>query len=135
MSERFLLARRSLRLYRFIVNGIVATAVNYVVLVACIEGLGWSSAGIASLAASACGISASFLGNRYFVFDGTGSKVVPQAGKFLALYVALALLQSAILMVWTDQLGLSYQSGFVLATAVQFCISYLGSRQIFRRRA
>ena len=90
--------------------------------------LHFSSAGLANLTASLFGISASFVGSRYFVFPRTGEPIVAEALRFSGLYGAIALLHGAVLLVWSDYFGLDYRAGFLLATVLQVSLSYLGNK-------
>jgi putative flippase GtrA len=113
---------------RYVVNGIVATAVNFAVLALCVDALGVRPVLLAAFAASACGIASSFAGNRWFVFRQRERALLPQATRFVALYAATALLHAAMLAVWSDLLALDYRWGFLLATGVQFVAGYAGNR-------
>jgi putative flippase GtrA len=127
--------RRVFELMRYVVNGVIATAVHYTVLTIGIEIVHLKSVGFATLIAASCGICASFLGNRYFVFPASGGRFSAQAAKFVVLYGALALLNGSFMYIWSDVHHLDYRYGFVLATAVQFVLSYLGGRFVVFRKA
>jgi putative flippase GtrA len=121
------------QLLRYIVNGVQATAVHFAVLAFNMEVVGFTSAGLANLIAAGAGITASFLGNRYFVFRKTAAPILHQALRFSGLYVSIAFLHGAILAVWTDWLAQDYRIGFLIATAFQFSLSYLGNKwMVFR---
>ena len=113
---------------RYAINGFVATAVHFAVLAFNLHVLHFSSAGLANLTASLFGISASFVGSRYFVFPRTGEPIVAEALRFSGLYGAIALLHGAVLLVWSDYFGLDYRVGFLLATVLQVSLSYLGNK-------
>ena len=113
---------------RYVINGLVATGVHFAVLAFNLHVLHFSSAGLANLTASVFGISASFVGSRYFVFPRTGEPIVEEALRFSALYGAIALLHGAVLLVWSDYFGLDYRVGFLLATVLQVSLSYLGNK-------
>ncbi len=116
-------------LTRFVINGLIATAVHYGVLSLNLEVLGFGSAGLANLCAAVAGIAASFLGNRFYVFSGSVQQAwLPQALKFSGLYGAIAVLHGAVLWLWTDQFGLDYRIGFLIATALQVSLSYIGNK-------
>lgn len=116
-------------LLRFVVNGLVATAVHYAVLSFNLKVLGFGSAGLANFCAAFFGITSSFLGSRFYVFAGSTQQAwLPQALKFSGLYATTALLHGLILWAWTDRLGLDYRLGFVLATGLQVSLSYLGNK-------
>lgn len=116
-------------LFRFICNGLVATAVHYGVLTLNLEVLGFGSAGLANLCAAVAGITASFLGNRFYVFSGSDRQLwLPQALKFSGLYGAIAVLHGLVLWLWTDRFGLDYRIGFLIATVLQVSLSYVGNK-------
>lgn len=118
-------------LVRFIVNGLVATAVHYGVLTLNLQILGFGSAGLANLCAAVAGITASFLGNRFYVFSGSAQQPWwPQALKFSGLYGAIAVLHGAVLWLWTDRFGLDYRIGFLIATVLQVSLSYVGNKHL-----
>jgi putative flippase GtrA len=91
------------------------------------------SAGLANLLAAMFGISASFLGSRYFVFRRTEQPIAAQAANFVSLYAAIAISHGLVLSVWTDWWSFDYRTGFVLATVLQVGASYWGNTQIVFR--
>lgn len=113
---------------RYVINGVVATGVHYGVLTANLDLFGFKSAGLANLVAALFGITASFLGSRYYVFQRTTESIWRQAAKFSGLYGVIALLHGALLWMWTDWHGWDYRAGFVVATALQVSLSYMGNK-------
>ena len=122
-----LLAQQSVR---YLINGLAATAVHFAVLTFNLTVLGWSSAGIANLVAAVFGITASFLGSRYFVFKGSAEPLFKQVYRFIFLYAAIALLHGALMYVWADHYHLNYITGFVVATGMQVLCSYWGNKRM-----
>lgn len=118
----------SREVFRYLVNGVVATAVHYSVLNLNIHVLKFPSAGLANLVAAVFGIACSFLGNRYFVFPASASPLRDQILKFGGLYGAIALLHGLTLYIWTDHLHLNYTIGFLIATVLQVSLSYVGNK-------
>jgi putative flippase GtrA len=113
---------------RYIINGVVATAVHYAVLLFNLHALNFNSAGLANLVAAIFGITTSFLGSRYFVFCKVDEPITAQAIKFSGLYGVIALLHGLVLFTWTDWLGLDYRIGFLIATVLQVSLSYIGNK-------
>ncbi|PSM19729.1 MULTISPECIES: GtrA family protein [Nitratireductor] len=113
---------------RYVVNGLAATLVHYGALSFNLAVLDIPSAGLANFLAAIVGITASFLGSRYFVFRKTEEPILRQMVKFGGLYGAIALLHGLVLLVWTDFLGHDFRIGFVIATAMQVSLSYAGNR-------
>lgn len=123
----------ALRLMRYVLNGFFATGVHYLALSVMIGPLGVRPVGLANLVAAISGTAASFVGNRRFVFNAVESPVKRQAVHFAALYAVLALVHSACMYVWCDMLKKDYHLGFVLATGLQFGLSYVfNSKLVFR---
>jgi putative flippase GtrA len=110
---------------RYIVNGLVATAVHYSILRYNIEVLGVPSAGLANAIAAMFGIAVSFLGSRYFVFRASSGGIARQGVMFLLSYGLIALLHGLILYLWTDRAGLNYTLGFLVATGMQVACSFV----------
>lgn len=118
---------------RYGINGLAATAVHYLVLTLNLKVFEFPSAGLANLIASLFGITASFLGSRYFVFPGSVDNIFTQAAKFSALYGAIAILHGLVLLIWTDWMGNDYKVGFLLATSLQVVGSYFGNKLLVFR--
>ena len=127
--------RHAYELLRYIINGLAATAVHFAVLTFCLKILGIPSAGFSNIIAAMFGISASFLGSRYFVFPKTGESLAAQAIKFSGLYGIIAFIHGLVLFVWTDWIGYDYRMGFLLATAIQVSLSYFGNKFLIFRTA
>lgn len=116
------------QILRYSINGVVATGVHYACLVFLLEQAQVPSAGAANMMAAIVGISASFLGNRYFVFRPTQTAMGRQIVRFSLLYTLIALIHGAILFSWTDLYQFNYSTGFLVATGIQFVLSYAGNR-------
>ena len=109
---------------RYLINGVVATIAHYSILTMNLEILKLPSAGIANMIAAVFGITVSFLGSRYFVFRSVKKSMAGQAFKFVLLYGFIAVLHGLVLLIWSDWLGFDYRLGFLIATGVQFSLSY-----------
>ena len=118
---------------RYVVNGVAATAIHYAVLRFNLGVLQIPSAGLANLIAAGFGITASFLGSRYFVFRAHAGSFLHQFAKFGLLYVCIALLHGCVLWVWTDINRLDFRVGFLLATALQVALSFWGNKVLVFR--
>lgn len=115
------------RVLRFVLNGLVATAVHYGVLAGLIEGAGMASAAIANALAAVCGIAVSYAGNRHFVLRSRAphSRAGP---RFLCSYAAVVLLHGGAMALWADIGALDYRIGFLLFTGVAAVLTYLLNR-------
>ena len=115
---------------RYLVNGVLATALHFGILTFNLEVLHLRSAGVANLIAASIAITASFISSRYYVFRAAHGPVGQQALAFGVLYAVLALVHGGILYLWTDRAGLDYRIGFLLATCVQVAGSYIGNKTL-----
>lgn len=113
---------------RYVMNGLLATGVHYSVLTFNMQVYGMQSAGLANLIAAVFGITASFLGSRYFVFKKHQEPIVNQAMAFGILYASIACLHGVVLYGWTDVYKFDYRIGFLIATALQIVLSYTGNK-------
>ena len=113
---------------RYIVNGLFATMVHYTALVINLEILDMKSAGIANFSAAIIGILISFFGNRYFVFKTQQKKIINQFIMFYSMYLLIALFHGIVLLMWTDLYGFDYRIGFIIASILQFILSYFGNK-------
>ena len=121
---------KALEAIRFVVNGLVATGVHFALLTIGIDVLHIPLAALANFLAAVGGITVSFLGNRYFVFRGHTRPILVQATSFVGLYALFALMHAGVLFVLTDLSGIDFRIGFVIATALQVVLSYLGNRKL-----
>lgn len=113
---------------RYIVNGLVATAVHFAILTFNVELLHMASAGMANFVAAICAISVSFLGSRHFVFRAAHAPMIRQAIFFVILYTLIAVGHGLILYLWTDRAGMDYRLGFLVATCFQVACSFFGNK-------
>ena len=115
---------------RFVVNGLVATGVHFGALTFGLEVLHIPLAALANFLAALFGITASFIGNRYFVFRGHSESLVAQATRFVGIYLLIACLHAGLLFIITDWLKIDFRIGFVVATVMQMTITYFGNRHL-----
>ena len=113
---------------RYILNGLAAAMVHFIVLFACLRFVGLGSAGLANTIAACAGITFSFFGARHFVFLATHQPAVAQARRFGVLYAAMAAMHGLVMFVWSDLAGLDYRAGFLVGAALQAVCTYIGGR-------
>lgn len=118
---------------RYIINGLFATALHYIALTINLEIYDMKSAGVANFIAALFGITVSFLGNRYYVFRSRNKSLINQSIMFFALYALIALIHGTVLYLWTDLQGFDYRIGFIIASVIQFIMSYFGNKLLVFR--
>jgi putative flippase GtrA len=121
-------------IFRYGLNGLIATGVHYLVLYSCIEIYKFDLIGLANFCASLVGISISFFGNRYLVFKNNNQKISTQFIKFISIFSVVAFLHGCFLYVWSDIFENNYNYGFAIAVAIQFILGYFASKYIIFRR-
>ena len=121
---------KQIEVVRYAVNGLLATAVHYSVLQINLTVLGMTSVGLANFVAAFFGILMSYIGSRLFVFRSQKQQILKQLTKFGGLYILCALLHGLLLYAWSDLQRWDYRVGFLLATAVQFVISFWGNKTL-----
>jgi len=116
--------------HRYIFNGAFATLIHYSVLIFNVEVIKFDSIGFSNAVAAIFGISASFIGSRFFVFKNKNNSLINQLTTFLVLYGLIATMHGLLLYWWTDVQGMNYHAGFVLATGLQVLLSYWGNKKL-----
>jgi len=118
----------------FILNGGIATAVHFTVLILLIEKLDVQSLVHANIVAGVAGVSYSFLGNKYFVFNFPRGNIYYQASKFILIYICIIFFHTLILNISTNVYGLDYRASFVIASLIIIIISFLSNKfMVFRQ--
>ena len=82
------------------------------------------SVAASSIIACLLGIFASFLGNKYIVFRSISGNFSEQLFHFFLLYAFVAIFHGLFIFAWADLKGYNYRIGFVIATGLQFLITY-----------
>lgn len=112
---------------KFFLNGLLAAAIHFLILHTLYVAVSMPYAGIANGIAAVFGSTASFVGNRCWVFQAASAAAQPQALRFGALYLTTSLLHSATLWLWTDIGQLDFRLGFLIATAAQAFLTFIGA--------
>lgn len=115
---------------RYVLNGLFATIVHFIVFQFSLLVIGLPSAGLSNAIGAVFGISSSFLGSRYFVFGHCRGRWGYELSKFLLLYVTVAASHGIILFAWTDIGGLDPIPGFAVATVFQLACTFLGNKYL-----
>ncbi|MDP9045790.1 MAG: GtrA family protein [Pseudomonadota bacterium] len=114
-----------MRVVRYAGVGVLATAVHYVILVACVEGVGWP-AWLGSGIGAAGGAQVAYLGNRWFTFAHRGA-VRSSWPRFMLTAGLGAALGMAIVGLGV-RLGLYYLLAQGIATLASMAATYAVNR-------
>jgi len=101
---------------RYLLVGLVATAIHYAILVTLVE---WADAAAGPSAAlgAACGALAAYAGNRRFTFSG-GAPHAQALPRFLLVAAFTAMVNGAIVWSAAEVLAMHYLAAQVVATLV-----------------
>ncbi|MDA9344674.1 GtrA family protein [Gammaproteobacteria bacterium] len=120
---------------KFIINGLVATLVHFLFLIAFTSHTPLNY-GVSNFLAYLFGSTSSFLGNKFLVFRlSENSKTFSQLLKFIILYAFLAFNHGFALYFWTDVNGHNFIIGFLTITVINTIISFLINKFIIFRTA
>ena len=110
--------------------GVLTTAVNYLVYLPCFNLLGWS-ASLSNVFAWIVAVAFAFLTNKPFVFksrDWSRNVVWPEFCKFVGCRVGSGVLETAILLVAVDWLGLNGNVWKLITAVLVVVLNYIGSK-------
>ena len=110
--------------------GVLTTAVNYLVYLPCFNLLGWS-ASLSNVFAWIVAVAFAFLTNKPFVFksrDWSWNVVWPEFCKFVGCRVGSGVLETAILLVAVDWLGLNGNVWKLITAVLVIVLNYIGSK-------
>tara|TARA_B100001059_G_C17574928_1_gene446892 strand:+ start:241 stop:645 length:405 start_codon:yes stop_codon:yes gene_type:complete len=111
--------------YKFIINGLFATLVHFLVLLI-LSSFSPLNYGVSNLIGYIFGSISSFLGNKFFVFKISNNiHTFTQALKFIFLYIFLAINSGVALYIWTDINKYNFVIGFLGITALNTIISFM----------
>ena len=109
---------------KFIINGLIAAMVHFIILYLCINFLKLDYDGLSNLIGACFGTLSSFIGNRIFVFNASNGDILVQTSRFIMLYAGMAINHGLFLYYWSDVFNHNYIVGFVLITIMNAVASY-----------
>jgi|SRR5688572_66352 putative flippase GtrA len=112
---------------RYLLVGLLATAIHYALLVALVELTGAAAAPSAAFGA-ACGALAAYAGNRRFTFAG-GAVHAQALPRFLAVAALGAAANGAIVWTGKEIVGMHYLAAQVVATTVVMWSGFVLNRR------
>jgi putative flippase GtrA len=111
---------------RFASVGATGTAVQYLVLWAGVEALGWPAA-LASAIGYVLGSIVNYLLNYFFTF-GSGKSHIETAAKYYAVLAVGLALTAALMALFAGQLKWNYWAAQIVTTGIALLWHFAGSR-------
>lgn len=121
----------------YLIFGVLTTVVNYIVYLPCYNLLGLSSS-VSNVIAWAVAVAFAFLTNKPFVFrshDWSAKTVIPELTKFIGTRLGSGGLETLILLVAVDWLGMNGNVWKLLTSVLVVVLNYIGSKLlVFRKK-
>ena len=121
----------------YLIFGVLTTVVNYIVYLPCYNLLGLSSS-VSNVIAWAVAEAFAFLTNKPFVFrshDWSAKTVIPELTKFIGTRLGSGGLETLILLVAVDWLGMNGNVWKLLTSVLVVVLNYIGSKLlVFRKK-
>lgn len=99
---------------RFVISGLISTAVNFLFLLLAVEVIKISLVSVSNIFASFFGLSSSFFLNRYYVFKKFNKNIFTSYIHFIATNIITITFTSFLFLLWSDYFELDYRFGFIL---------------------
>jgi putative flippase GtrA len=119
---------------RFIIVGITATLVHYLIIVLLVDMFDLMSPTPATVVGSIFGILTAYIGNYTFVFSISDSRHGHYAPRFVTTYLAVMSIHAGMMFLFVDILSLRYEYGFVVATFLSATTTFLANRFLVFRQ-
>ena len=121
----------------YLVFGVLATVVNYIVYLPCYNLLHLSSA-VSNVIAWAAAVAFAYVTNKPFVFhshDWSAKTVVPELTKFIGTRLGSGGLETLVLLVFVDLLKGNGNVWKLLTSVLVVVLNYIGSKLlVFRKK-
>ena len=121
----------------YLVFGVLTTVVNYLIYLPCYNLLGLSSS-VSNVMAWAVAVAFAYVTNKPFVFhshDWSWETVIPELTKFIGTRVGSGALETVILLIAVDWLGMNGNLWKIVTSVLVVIINYVGSKLlVFRKK-
>lgn len=121
----------------YLVFGVLTTVVNYLVYLPCYNLLHISSS-VSNVIAWVAAVAFAYVTNKPFVFrshDWSAKTVIPELTKFVGTRLGSGGIETAILLVFVDLLGMNGNLWKLLTSVIVVILNYVGSKLlVFRKK-
>ena len=121
----------------YLVFGVLTTVVNYLIYLPCYNLLGLSSS-VSNVMAWVVAVAFAYVTNKPFVFhshDWSRETVIPELTKFIGTRVGSGTLETGILLIAVDWLGMNGNLWKIVTSVLVVIINYVGSKLlVFRKK-
>ena len=136
MNKMIALLKKHEEVVSYLFFGGLTTVVNYLVYLPCYNLLGFSGT-VSNVIAWIAAVAFAYLTNKPFVFkshDWSAKTVLPELTKFVGCRVGSGLLETAIIFVTVDLLGLNGNLIKVATSVLVVVLNYVASKLVVFRK-
>ena len=136
MNKMIALRKKHEEVVSYLFFGGLTTVVNYLVYLPCYNLLGFSGS-VSNVIAWIAAVAFAYLTNKPFVFkshDWSAKTVLPELTKFVGCRVGSGLLETAIIFVTVDLLGLNGNLIKVATSVLVVVMNYVASKLVVFRK-
>ena len=136
MKRILALLKKHEEVVSYLFFGGLTTVVNYLVYLPCYNLLGFSGT-VSNVVAWIAAVAFAYLTNKPFVFkshDWSAKTVLPELTKFVGCRVGSGLLETAIIFVTVDLLGLNGNLIKVVTSVLVVVLNYVASKLVVFRK-
>lgn len=130
MKKIMELVKKHWDIVSYLVFGVLTTVVNYAVYLPCYNLLGLSAA-VSNVIAWVAAVAFAYLTNKPWVFkshDWSAKVVIPELAKFVACRVGSGVLETGIIFVFVDLMGLDGNVFKLITSVLVVILNYIGSK-------
>ena len=123
-------------LITYLVFGVLTTVVNYLIYLPCYN-LWGLNASVSNVIAWVVAVAFAFVTNKPFVFrsyDWSVKVVIPELSKFVATRIGSGALETAILFLSVDLVGMNGNVWKLLTSVLVVVLNYVGSKLLVFRK-
>jgi putative flippase GtrA len=136
MKRILALLKKHEEVVSYLFFGGLTTVVNYLVYLPCYNLLGFSGT-VSNVIAWIAAVAFAFLTNKPFVFkshDWSAKTVLPELTKFVGCRVGSGLVETAVIFLTVDWLGLNGNLIKVATSVLVVVLNYIGSKLVVFRK-
>jgi putative flippase GtrA len=136
MNKMIALLKKHEEVVSYLFFGGLTTVVNYLVYLPCYNLLGFSGT-VSNVIAWIAAVAFAYLTNKPFVFkshDWSAKTVLPELTKFVGCRVGSGLVETAVIFLTVDWLGLNGNLIKVATSVLVVVLNYIGSKLVVFRK-
>ena len=115
---------------RFVLVGLVATLVHYLVILCLVDLLSLLEPTPATVVGSVFGIATAYVGNYHYVFGVDDKRHHHYVPRFVITYLIVMSIHASVMYLFVEILLLPYELGFITATALSAMTTFVANNLI-----